>query len=77
MSRFVSPLPSVPITPLKRLRFLAGYKQRDIARALGLSPSGYNSRESGIVPLSLADARKLARILKIPLSDLFEGEGGR
>ncbi len=75
MPRSFAPVPSVPITPLKRLRFLSGYKQRDFARVLGLSPSGYNVRESGIVPLSKADAKKLARILGVPASELLATNG--
>ena len=76
MPRFFSPLPSVPITPIKRFRFLSGIKSRDIAKALGHAPSWWSVRENGIVPLSKDDARKLSRILKIPLSDLFEGQEG-
>jgi transcriptional regulator with XRE-family HTH domain len=64
------------ITPLRRIRFLAGYKAQDIAAALGKSSSWISIRESGIVPLSKDEARALAKILKVPASALL-GEGER
>ncbi|MEW6718898.1 MAG: helix-turn-helix transcriptional regulator [Thermodesulfobacteriota bacterium] len=64
------------LTSLKRLRFLANLRAIDVARELGLSPSAYSLVESGHMPISDENAAKLAKILRVPVAELF-GEGGR
>ena len=59
------------MTPLKKARVLAGFRQGDVARLLGQSPSWYCQRESGHLPVSASDARKLSEILETPVEELF------
>ena len=66
----------VPITPLKRARFLSGLRQYEVARLLGLAPSGYCLRERGDIPVSAREATRLSKILKIPVEELFKKDAG-
>lgn len=58
---------------LKSIRAFRGYKQIEIARMLGISPTVYSSWETGLhLPRGL-NYVKLAQILNVPIDVLLEG----
>ena len=63
------------ISPLRRIRFLSGIPQRDIAKAIGRQPSWLSKAEDGTFPVSEREARILARIFKTSIKELFPGGG--
>jgi hypothetical protein len=82
MSRFsfAAPLPKPrpeSITPLRRARLLSGIAQGCLARAIDRSPSWLCERELGHTTLPPKDAARLAKILRVPVGDLFAQDGDR
>lgn len=43
-----------------------GLKQKDIAKVLGIKPPTVSQKLSGVRPMTLSEAEKLADFLKIP-----------
>ncbi|AZR73727.1 hypothetical protein BBF96_10225 [Anoxybacter fermentans] len=63
---------------LKKIEFLkrrAGYSDRDIAKALQISPSGYSRIKNNQRRLTIEHLEKLADFFKVPFFYLFFTEG--
>ena len=58
---------------MARLRRQAGYSQKEVADALGVSPSTYRSWEGGS-KISGEPYKKLAQLLGVTLTELMYGE---
>jgi len=61
----------------EKIRFyrqIKGWTQENIAEKLDMSPSGYGSIERGDTDVSLSRLEKIAEVLEIELSDLFNLE---
>lgn len=56
---------------LREARMAHGLTQKDIGRALGLSPQAYQKYETGSSRLSLATLAKMQCALKLPLAELL------
>ena len=64
-------------TKLKKMRLFKGFTQQQIAEQLCMGHSTYNRRENGINPINIEEWEKLAKILKVPLDEIFESEEGQ
>jgi transcriptional regulator with XRE-family HTH domain len=51
-----------------------GFSQEKMADLLGLDTSNYSRRENGETQIKIAEWERIAQILSVPLSDIFESE---
>ena len=51
-----------------------GFSQEKMADLLGLDTSNYSRRENGETNIKIAEWERIAQILSVPLSDIFESE---
>ena len=51
-----------------------GFSQEKMADMLGLDTSNYSRRENGETQIKIAEWERIAQILSVPLSDIFESE---
>lgn len=51
-----------------------GISQEEMADLLGLNTSNYNRREKGETRIKITEWEKIAEILKVPISDIFESD---
>jgi transcriptional regulator with XRE-family HTH domain len=52
---------------IKEIRLSKGYSQENMAMDLGLSQSQYSRRENGAIEFSLAEIRKICKILDVDI----------
>lgn len=57
---------------LKSKRVLRGISQSEIAKMLGISLTSYNKKETGKIEFKRDEIEKLAKILKLSISDVDE-----
>jgi transcriptional regulator with XRE-family HTH domain len=57
---------------LIEMRNLRGFTQKDIAEKLNMEVSGYSRRETGDTKIRINEWMKLAKILNVPLEDIYE-----
>ena len=51
-----------------------GISQEKMADLLGLNTSNYNRRESGETQIKIKEWEKIASLLEVPISEIFESE---
>ncbi len=51
-----------------------GISQEKMADLLGLNTSNYNRRESGETQIKINEWEKIASLLEVPISEIFESE---
>jgi transcriptional regulator with XRE-family HTH domain len=56
---------------MRRLRTARGLRQDALAEALGITRSGYSKKETGVVPVTIAELALLAKFYKVSLSEFF------
>jgi transcriptional regulator with XRE-family HTH domain len=56
---------------LKEFRKEAGLSQSELGRRAGIAESNYSKIENGIVPAWPKAKRRLARVLKVRIAELF------
>jgi transcriptional regulator with XRE-family HTH domain len=56
---------------MRRLRTAKGLRQDTIAEALGITRSGYSKKETGVVPVTIAELATLAKFYKVSLAEFF------
>ena len=61
---------------VRQLRKQAGLRQEDLARAVGVSRQTVIAIENDKYNPTLELAMKIARLLKLPVEEIFFGEGG-
>lgn len=59
------------MSKLKYIRQQNNIKQKQMAKLLGISPSNYLKKESGIVKFSLIEAKKIADYFNMPIEEIF------
>ncbi len=59
---------------IKAIRQQTGLRASDVAEAIGLSRPYYTQLEGGTRRLSAEHVRKIARVLGVPVAELFAGE---
>ena len=59
-------------TRLKKMRQFKGFTQQQIAAQLCIGHSTYNRREKGETPINRDEWGKLAKILDVPLNEIYE-----
>ena len=59
---------------IKAIRQQTGLRASDVASAIGLSRPYYTQLEGGTRRLSAEHVRKIAKVLGVPVAELFEGE---
>jgi len=59
---------------LLKVRTEKGYSQERMADLLGLDTSNYNRRENGETKIKITEWEKIASILNVPISEIFESE---
>jgi transcriptional regulator with XRE-family HTH domain len=59
-------------TKLSEMRKFKGFTQEQIAKHLCMDGSTYSRRESGEVKLNIVEWEKLAKVLNVPLSEIYE-----
>jgi len=69
-------MPTRTLVGLKRYRLLAGLTQQELAEQLGITRQVVADYEVGRTMPRLPLARKLARILDVPIDQLFPPTGG-
>lgn len=57
---------------LKSKRVLRGISQAEIAEGLGISLTSYNKKETGKIEFKRDEIEKIAKILKLSISDVNE-----
>jgi transcriptional regulator with XRE-family HTH domain len=57
---------------LIEMRKLRGLKQKDVADRLKMEVSGYSKRENGQRKISISHWVELAKILNVPVDDIYE-----
>jgi transcriptional regulator with XRE-family HTH domain len=61
-------------TKLFEARDKKGFSQQYIAKHLCMDVSNYNKREKGKAKISLNEWKKLAKILEVPVEEIYESE---
>lgn len=61
-------------TNLIRTRKQKGFSQQYVAEKLCIDVSNYNKREKGKAKITSVQWEKLAKILEVPLADIYESE---
>ena len=61
-------------TKLSEMRQFKGFTQEQLADKLCIHPSNYSKRESGKVRMSIVEWEKLAKVLNVPLSEIYEAD---
>jgi len=51
-----------------------GFSQRQIANKLCMDTSSYSRREKGQIKIHITEWEKLAKVLEVPISEIFEPE---
>ncbi len=64
-------MPQTAISALKRHRFLSGLRQYKIAEKIGRSQAWLSLAETGRVDVPDLERRRLSKILKVPIEELF------
>jgi len=59
-------------TKLIKMRKFKGYKQEYIAEQLNMAGSCYSRRENGEIKMNIVEWEKLAKILNVPLHEIYE-----
>jgi ribosome-binding protein aMBF1 (putative translation factor) len=59
---------------LLEMRKAKGYSQSQIAEKLFMDVSNYHRRESGQVKMNISEWEKIAKILDVPLHEIYESE---
>jgi len=59
---------------LKEMRQFKGFTQQQLAEYLNMADSSYCRRESGEISLNIKQWKKLAEVLDVPLSEIYEGD---
>jgi transcriptional regulator with XRE-family HTH domain len=59
---------------LLEVRKSKGFSQHQIAEKLYMDVSSYNRRENGQVKINITEWEKLAKILDVPLNEIYESE---
>jgi len=59
---------------LLEMRKSKGLSQNQIAERLCMDVSNYNRRENGQVKINIPEWEKLAKILEVPLDEIYESE---
>ena len=59
---------------LLEMRKSRGFSQNQIAEKLCMDVSNYNRRENGQVKINIMEWEKIAKILDVPLDDIYESE---
>ena len=54
----------------------SGYTQDYISGILGMDVSSYSRRENGQIRISNKEWQKLAKLMEVPLEDIYESEDG-
>ena len=57
---------------LLEMRKSKGFSQQQIAEKLFMDVSNYNRRESGLSKITISEWEKLAKILEVPLNEIYE-----
>lgn len=55
---------------LKGYRVMAGLTQKDMAEALGISPSAYNQKENGTININIDESKKLYEFIRNKLPNV-------
>jgi len=61
-------------TKLIEVRKSKGFSQQQIADLLHIDISNYNRRESGQIKIQIDEWEKLAKILDVPLKEIYESD---
>jgi len=61
-------------TKLIEMRNFKGFTQQQIAQELCMGITAYNRRENGQVAININQWEKLAKILDVPLKEIFEND---
>jgi transcriptional regulator with XRE-family HTH domain len=61
-------------TKLAEMRKFKGFKQEQIAEHLNMAVSCYSRREKGEVNINIYEWEKLAKILNVPLNEIYESD---
>jgi len=61
-------------TKLKKMRLFKGFTQEQIAEYLNMDDSNYSRRENGEVNLNMKQWEILAKVLDVPLSEIYESD---
>ena len=61
---------------IREARKRAGFSQAELGALVGLDQSGISRLERGERPMTLDTLRQFARVMNVPLTDLFDGETG-
>ena len=56
------------------MRKSKGFSQSQIAEKLYMDVSNYNRRENGQVKINISEWEKLAKILDVPLNEIYESD---
>ena len=62
---------------LLEMRKSKGFSQNQIAERLCMDVSNYNRRENGQVKINIPEWEKLAKILDVPLGEIYEPDGNQ
>jgi len=57
---------------LKQVRESKGYTQQDMADLLNTTTSSYCRKENGVTDMKRRDWESIAKVLKVPLEDIYE-----
>lgn len=55
---------------LKGYRVMAGYNQKEMAEALGISTPAYNNKENGITKISVKEAKIIMEMIRTRIKDV-------
>jgi len=57
------------------MRIFKGFTQEHIADRLCMGTTTYHRRENGQIEINIDEWEKLAKILDVPLNEIYESEG--